>query len=281
MHDLVSSCLDSFLTGHIHEAHAQLSAEGNIKENIYNETAAAAAAETTSAADMAGDDTTSDSSSQASGFTADADIIDDYLKPPSMHCNWHPLTVVVGVPALPKGALVEVQPEACTVEAMTHREPSHGSGDEEEGGTRPERSCWASRLVNRESALQGASTVHCSSLTSHEMYLCCQVVFDSQIGSVVDSMECVVEGLSNRLTEDGMPAQHVISCTVYSHTSIHASVNNVLSCFRKKWLQRHASEVPMVHVPVWLLMTGVGANLQVLPESVACIKLTAYRGNGL
>ena len=268
--------MDSFLTGDIHGAYSRFDAESeDIKENIHNGIPAAAAADTASEADMA-----SDSSSQASGFTTDADIIDDYLKAPSMRRQWHPLTLVVGVPALPKGALVEVQPEACTVEAMTHQEPSHGSSDEEEGNTSQERSCWGARLVNQEGPVQGASTVHCSSLTSHEVYLCCQVVFNSQPGSVAEIVECVVDSLSNRLKEAGMTTRHVVSCTAYSHTSSYASVNSALNCFQKVWLQKHESQVLVLHVPVWLLMTGVGAKLQANPESFTCLKLTAHRGNG-
>ena len=280
LHDVVSSCLDSFLTGDIHGAYFRFDAESeDIRENIHNGVPAAAA-DTASEADMAGDDITSDSSSQASGFTTDADIIDDYLKAPSMRRQWHPLTLVVGVPALPKGALVEVQPEACTVEAMTHQEPAHGSSDEEEGDTSQERSCWGARLINQEGPMQGASTAHCSSLTSHEVYLCCQVVFDSQPGSVVETVECLVDSLSNRLKEAGMTTQHIVSCTAYSHTSSYASVKSALTCFQKLWLQKHESEVLVLHVPVWMLMTGVGAKFQAIPEAFTCLKLTAHRGNG-
>lgn len=280
VHDLISSCLDSFLAGDIDGAYAEFSAEDDIEKHIHELqlATAATAAETSAAADMACDDT-SDSSSQTSGLTADADIIDDYLKPPSMHRLWHPLTLVVGVPALPKGALVEVQPEACTVEAMTDLEPSHGSSEDEDGGTSQGRSNWAARLVNQEATPHGASTVRCSSLTSHEAYLCCQIVFDSQIGSVVDSVECLVDSLSATLTEAGMTTQHVASCTVYSHTSRYAHVNDVLLSFQKQWLQKHAFEVLVLHVPVWLLMTGMGAKLQVLPESFICVRLTACGGD--
>lgn len=282
MHGLIISCLDSFLSGNIHQASTQFTADLTVKADASSEQQLAPAA--AAAAATAGD-TASDDSSQASGTTADTDIIDEYLKPPSMHRRWQPLMVVVGVAALPKGALVEVQPEACTVEAMTHLGSSHGSSDDDddEGRGRNQaqheqarRSDWAAQLVNQECALQGVSSGCCSCLTSHEVYLCCQVVFDVETGNLADCLDCVVDTLSDRLAETGMTPQHVVSCTVYSHTSTYVSANKMLGCFQRHWLQKHACELLMLHVPVWLLMTGVGTKLEQLPESYTCMKLIAH-----
>lgn len=285
MQDLVSSCLDSFLTGDIHTAYAQSTAGLDMREgaDLKLQPASASVADAGSAAVTAGDDTSSDSSSQASGITADGDVIDDYLRSPSMHRNWQPLTLVVGVAALPKGALVEVQPEACTVEAMTHLESSDGSSDDEEGGRslaeheQTSKSNWAGRLLNQEGTLQGANRGYYTSLASQRMYLCCQVVFNVEVGSVGHNMECIVGIFSDRLAEAGMTAQHVIQCTVYSHTSTYALADNLLSCFQEHWLQKHVSALPVLHVPAWLLITAVGAKMQLLPECFACMKLTAHQ----
>lgn len=287
---LITSCLNSFLTSNIHQMFTQLTANLTAREDAISGQQLTAAEDTTTAA--ACEDAVSDSSSQASEITADGDIIDDYLKPPSMHRGWQPLMLVVGVASLPKGALVEVQPEACTVEVMTHMGSSHGSSDdddEEEGCMRQaqheqlRRTDWASRLVNQEGALQGASSGYCSSLTSRNMYLCCQVVLqtDAASGSLDDNMECVVASLSDMLAEAGMTAQHVVSCTAYSHASAYASADKMLSCLRKQWVQRHGCVLLILHMPVWLLMTGIGTKLQSLPGSRTCMKLTAHQGDDL
>ena len=287
MHGLITSCWNSFLTGNIHQAFTEFTADVGVRGVSSCEQQLALPAD--AAAATAGDDTASDSSSQASEITADGDIIDDYLIPPSMHRDWQPLTLVLGVAALPKGALVEVQPDACTVEAMTHLGFSHGSSDDEdeEGAVnqaehqQASRSDWASQLVNQTCVLQGASSGYCSCLTSHEVYLCCQVVFDVESGSLEESLECAVDTLSDRLAEAGMTAQHAVSCTVYSHTSAHAPADKMLSSLQRHWLQKHACELLFLHVPVWLLMTGVGTKLQQLPDSCTCMKLTAHRGDNL
>ena len=287
MHDLVTSCWDSFLTGNVHQAFTEFTADKTIKGAGSSGQQLASAAD--AAAATADDDPASDRSSQASEITADGDIIDDYLKPPSMHRDWQPLTLVVGVAALPKGALVEVQPEACTLEAMTRLSLPHGSSsddDEERGNNQAQhehasRSDWAAHLVNQECALQGASNGHCSCLTSQQVYLCCQVVFDAESGSLEDSLECAVDTLSDRLAEAGMTAHYAVSCIMYSHTSAPASADKMLSCLQRQWLQKHACELLILHVPVWLLMTGVGTKIQQLPESYTCMKLTAHQSDNL
>ena len=282
MHEVIISCLDSFLSGNIHQESTQFTADLTVKADASSEQQLVPAAAAT-----AGNDTASDDSSQASGTTANSDIIDEYLKPPSMHRHWQPLMVVVGVAALPKGALVEVQPEACTVEAMTHLGSSQGSSsddddDQEERGRnqaqheQARRSDWAAQLVNQESSLHGVSSGCCSCLTSHNVYLCCQVVFDVESGNLENCLECVVDTLSDRLAEVGMTPQHVASCTVYSHISTCVSANKLLRCFQRHWLQKHACELLVLHVPVWLLMTGVGTKLEQLPEPYTCMKLTAH-----
>ena len=288
MPDVITNCLNSFLTGNIHQAFTQFTEKLTVTEVAISGQQLAPVEDTTTAA--AGDDAISDSSSQASEITADGDIIDDYLKPPSMHRGWQSLMLVVGVAALPKGALVEVQPEACTVEVMTHIGSSHGSSDDnddEEGCMRQaqheqtRRTDWAARLVNHEGALQGGdSSGYCSSLISRNMYLCCQVVIDAASGSLEDNMECVFASLSDILAwEAGMTAQHVVSCTVYSHASAYASADKMLSCLQEQWLQRHECALLILHLPVWLLMTGVGTKIQLLSESHICMKLTAHQGD--
>ena len=284
MHEVITSCLDSFLTGGVHQAFAQLTADPTVQEDVASEQQLAAAAEAAAAA-MAGDDTASESSSQTSGMSADSKITDAYLTPPSMHRDWEPLMLVVGVAALPKGALVEVQPQACTLEAMTRVGSSYGSSndnDEEERmhqakHEQASRSDWAAQLVNQEYALQGARTGHCSCLTSSQAYLCCQIMLDAESRSSEDISDYVVDFLSERLAEAGMSAQHVVSCTVYSHTSAYAPAEEMLSCFQRHWLQKHLCELLVLHVPIWLLMTGVGAKIKQAPESYTCVKLTAHQ----
>ena len=283
MHEVITSCLDSFLTGGVHQPFAQLTADLTVQDVVASEQQLAPAAE--AAAVMAGGDAASESSSQTSGISADSDITDAYLKPPSMHGDWEPLMLVVGVAALPKGALVEVQPQACTVEAMTRVGSSYGSSDdndEEEGmhqakHEQASRSDWAAQLVNQEYALQGASTGYCSCLTSSQAYLCCQITLDAESRSSEDISDYVVDFLSERLAEAGMSAQHVVSCTVYSHTSAYAPAEEMLSCFQRHWLQKHLCELLVLHVPIWLLMTGVGAKIKQAPESYTCVKLTAHQ----
>ena len=283
LHEVVTGCLGSFFSGVIHQAFTQLTVDLTVKEVAAAEQQLAPAAD--AAAARAGDDTASESSSQTSGIIADSDMTDAYLKPPSMQRDWHPLMLLVGVAALPKGALVELQPQACTVEAMTHLGSLHGSSnDDNEGGgmnqakhDQASRSDWAAQMVNQEYALQGASSGCCSCLTSNEAYLCCQIMFDVESGTPENGSEYVVDTLSDRLAEAGMTAQHIVSCTVYSHTSAYASADKMLSCFRRHWLQKHAFELLVLHVPVWLLMTGEGAKIKQAPESCTCMKLTAHQ----
>ena len=281
MHSLLSSCLSSFLTGAIHDSYAQLSAAtGNacsgyardVKEQLASEAEAAAAA---------GVESGSDYSSAATEMTADADIIDDYLKAPSMHCHWRPLTLVVGMPALPKGALVEVQPEACTVEAMTHQQSSHGSSDSEEEGADPQAgsSHWAARLVKLEGTLQSPSKGYWSSLVSYKAYLCCQLTFDTQCDNLDGCVGCIVDNLTDRLADAGLiPSQHLMSLTMYGN-ALASSAAEFCSCFGACWMQKHGFTAPMLCVPVWLMMTGLGAEIQATPQSYAFIKLTAHQCN--
>lgn len=289
--ELITSCLNSFLTGNIHQAFTEDSADLTMEEDVISGQQLMPAEDTTTAA--AGDDgAVGDRLSQASEITADGDIIDDYLKPPTMHRGWQPLMLVVGVAALPKGALVEVQPEACTVDVMTHMASSHGSSDDENEGEegcmrqaqheQTRRTDWAARLVNQEGPSQGASSGYCSSLTSRNMYLCCQVVMQTDAGSgSLEVMECLVASLSDMLAEAGMTAQHVVSCTAYSHASAYASAGKMLRCLQNQWLQTHDCALLILHLPVWLLMVGVGTEIQSLPESHTCMKLTAHQGDEL
>lgn len=288
MPDVITSCLNSFLKGNIHQAFTQFTANLTAREAAISGQQLPPAQDMTTA--TAGDDAVSGRASQVSQDTADGDIVDDYLKPPSMHRGWQPLMLVVGVAALPKGALVEVQPEACTVEVMTHMGSSHGSSDDEddEDGCMHQaqheharRTDWAAQLVNHKGALQGASIGYCSSLTSRNMYLCCQVVIDAASGGLEDNVDCMVASLSDALAGAGITPQHVVSCIAYSHASAYASADKMLSCLQKQWLQRHECVLLILHLPVWLLMIGVGTKSQSLSESHICMKLTAHQGDEL
>ena len=282
MHSLLSSCLRSFLAGDIHDSYAQITAATETASNGgAGDVAMQPALVTADAA--AGDESGSDNSSAASGITADADIIDDYLKAPSMSCHWQPLSLVVGMPALPKGALVEVQPEACTLEGMTHQKSSQDSSDDEEEGADSQAGSgnWAARLVNQEGTLQSPSKGYWSSLVSHKAYLCCQLTFDTQVDDLDGCAGRIVGNLTDRLADAALiPLQHLLSLTLYGNASA-SSLAHFCSSFHACWMQQHGFIAPMLYMPVWLMMTGLGAKLQELPRSYVCIKLTAHQFNTL
>ncbi|KAL0024275.1 hypothetical protein WJX79_002109 [Trebouxia sp. C0005] len=132
--------------------------------------------------------------------------------------HWQPLVLAVGVPALPKGALVEVQPMACTVDALTAQQAADTSSDEEvdsqQGGNH--LSSWASRLVNRVGSIEGDSAGRWSSLTSQGVYCCCQVELVVCKDSLDTVMGHVVHMLSSLLAGASLTAQNVVSLTAYA-----------------------------------------------------------------
>lgn len=284
---LISSCLSTFLSGAIDDEFAHMSPQSEAaanadcatqSQNDSNDSAAAATAAT--------DESDSVDHSEASDMTADADIVDDYLKPPVMHRHWQPLVLAVRVPALPKGALVEVQPVACTVDALTAQQAADTSSDEEGdsqlGGnhlnTKP--SNWASQLVNRVGSIEGVSAGRWSSLTSQGVYCCCQVEFDVCRDSLDTVMGHVVHRLSSVLAGACLIAQNVVSLTAYAQESLAIPSGQLRSSFHAVWKAQHAHELPFIVVPVWsvVAVTGTGADLQKHADSKThiCFRLVAH-----
>ena len=273
--------MKSFLDGSIDDAFADVTQAADTAAvcdlSFDNDCTVQAA---TAAADSADDEVQSD----VSANTADADIVDDYLKPPVMHCHWQPLALVVGVPALPRGALVEVQPQACTVEATTY-EASVTSNDDESVGQSEEqdqigssnRSDWGRQLMNTDGLVGSNGTGHWSSLTSHEAYCCCQVVFGAQRNSLESDLGQVMQTLSNSLAAAGLTAEHVISLTAYAHETHGSILQQIESSFQAHWEAYHAQQVPLVLIPVWLMMSGVGAELTTNTHSQVCFRLIAHQ----
>ncbi len=284
---LISSCLSTFLSGGIDDEFAKMSPQSEAAANAdcathsqddCNHSAAAATAAT--------DESDSVEQSEDSDMTADADIVDDYLKPPVMHRHWQPLVLAVGVPALPKGALVEVQPVACTVDALTAQQAADTSSDEEvdiqHGGNHlnTEQSNWASRLMNRVGSIEGDSAGRWSSLTSQGVYCCCQVELDVCKDSLDTVMGHVVHMLSSLLAGASLTAQNVVSLTAYAQESLAIHSGQVRSSFHAVWKAQHAHELPLMVVPVWSVVpvTGAGADLQTHADSKThiCFRLVAH-----
>lgn len=284
---LISSCMSTFLSGGIDEEFANMNPPA---EAAANADCAAQSQDdsdhSASAATEAIDESDSVDQSKDSNMPADADIVDDYLKPPVMHRHWQPLVLAVGVPALPKGALVEVQPVACTVDALTAQQAADTSSDEEvdsqQGGNHlnAERSNWASRLMNRVGSIEGDSAGRWSSLTSHGVYCCCQVELDVCKDSLDTVMGHVVHMLSNLLAGACLTAQNVVSLTAYAQESLALPSGQVQSSFHAVWKAQHAHELPLMVVPVWSVVpvSGTGADLQTHADSKThiCFRLVAH-----
>ncbi len=285
---LISSCLSTCLSGGIDEEFAKMGLQSEAAANAdcasrsqddSNHTVAAATAAT--------DESDSVDHSEASDMTADADIVDDYLKPPVMHRHWQPLVLAVRVPALPRGALVEVQPVACTVDALTAQQAAYTSSDEEgdsqQGGNHLNtgQSNRASRLMNRVGSIEGDSAGRWSSLTSQGVYCCCQVELDVSEESLDKVMGHVVRMLSNLLAGANLTSQNVVSLTAYAQESLAIPSGQVQSSFHAVWKAQHAHELPLMVVPVWSVVpvTGTGADLQKHAESKThiCFRLVAHR----
>ena len=284
---LISSCLSTFLSGGINEEFAKMNSQSEAAVNAdcathsqddSNHSAAAATAAT--------DESDSVDQSDDSHMTADADIVDDYLKPPVMHRHWQPLVLVVGVSALPKGALVEVQPVACTVNALTAQQAADTSSDEEVDGQQgghclnTKQSNWASHLVNRVGSIEGDSAGRWSSLTSQGVYCCCQVELDVCKDSLGTDMGHVVHMLSSSLAGASLTAQNVVSLTAYAQESSAVPSGQIWSSFHAVWKAQHAHELPLMVVPVWSVVpvTGNGADLQTHADSRThiCFRLVAH-----
>ena len=284
---LISSCLSTCLSGGIDEEFAKMGLHSEAAANAdcasrsqddSNHTVAAATAAT--------DESDSVDHSEASDMTADADIVDDYLKPPVMHRHWQPLVLAVRVPALPRGALVEVQPVACTVDALTAQQAAYTSSDEEgdsqQGGNHlnTKQSNWARRLVNRVGSIEDCSAGRWSSLTSQGAYCCCHVELDVCKDSLDTVMGHAVHMLSTLLAGAGLTAQNVVSLTAYAQESLAIPSGQVRSSFHAVWKEQHAHEVPLMVVPVWSVVpvTGTGADFQKHSHSKAhiCFRLVAH-----
>lgn len=279
----IGSCLQAFLNGDMQHAYEQdsltaRSSSAAIKHGILNHQAAPAAA----------DESEDDSQYAASEATADADVIDDYLQPPIMHRHWQPLLLVARTPALPKGALVEVQPEACNLEAFTASPSSESSSDEEDdqnlqsiqGSERfiSKRSAnWARYIANDGDVPPGNDSMSCSSLTSVGAYCCCQAVLCVHAKPVGSSMQDVVRILSNALTAAKLTAQDVTSMTMFVHEGLEHFQHEIRKAFQVCWTSQHNQGMPLLCVLVKSLASGVGVRVGNHPQSAILLRLIAHK----
>ena len=174
----ISSCLESFLAGKIDDADGRDRSSGS-SSGVEHQ--AAGFLEATEAAAESEDDDVSAFSDR----TADADVIDDYLKPPVKYRHWQPLVLVLGVPAIHKGALIEVQPEVCTQDALDGSgglSDSSSDDNADEAERQPgshaavnHRTAWAQKLVTNNGSLHGYESTSWASLSSIGAYCACQV----------------------------------------------------------------------------------------------------------
>ena len=279
----ISSCLEAFLNGDVQHTYeksspAVTSSNSEIKATLPDDQAAARAA----------DDSEDDSQYAASEATADADVIDDYLMPPTMHRHWQPLVSVVGVPALPKGALVEVQPEACNLEALNESQSigSDDSSDDDQArqlsqgndhviGKR--RASWASLLVSDGDVSPGNSSTSWSSLTSVGAYCCCQAVLCIHAESVNSSMQDAVHMLSNALAAAQLTAEDVTSMTVFMHEGLEHLQYEVRKAFQLCWTLQCNQRMPYLCVLVKSLASGEGVRVRNHPQSTVLFRLIAHK----
>ena len=240
------------------------------------------------AAPAAADESEDDSQCAASEATADADVIDDYLQPPIMQCHWQPLVLVVGVPALPKDALVEVQPEACNLEAFAESQSSDSNSSSDDDQTRQlspgsgpfmakRRANWGRYLVSDGDSSPGNDSMSWSSLTSVGAYCCCQAVLCVHAEHVGSSMQDAVRILGNALTAAKLTAQDVTSMTMFTHEGRGHLQHEVRKAFQVCWTLQHHQEMPLLCVLVKSLASGVGVHVTGHPESAVLFRLIAHK----
>lgn len=296
----VASCLNTFLNEDIHTSfrdmhlstdrqpdnHASLSSDLGTRQSVIHDTASGAA----SAARAASSD---EDASCEDDVSIDADAIDDYLKPPVMHRHWQPLVTVIGVPALPKGALVEVQPEAFTVDALTTPASSSSSSDDDDeagvdavrGSTHAQTassrmSGWPGQLQHEQSLDGEHNGMQWQSLTSHGVYCSCQISFSvgDNLNAVKASFQDAADVAVQKLTSAGLTAGHVMHACIYVQHLGHAEQQQLESAFDSRWWS-HDHTLKMLVVSASSISCGLGSELHAPKQSEALLQLTAHAGH--
>lgn len=296
----VTSCLDAFLTGEINERHSQMSPNtvaqsveqagilptqnqaGSDSSDVANNRDTAAIGEACTGDDSCADD-----------VSIDADAIDDYLKPPAMHRHWQPLVLVIGVPALPKGALVEVQPEAFTVDAITQlASSSSSSGSSDDDGTFSadardinvdvqrdgnRMQGWAGQLQHSQSMTGGQRGLNWHSLMAPGIYCCCQISFgvSDDLGTLRDSVQAAVTAATERLQVAGLAAKHVMHACIYAQLQHQNKTQQVKNMWDDVWQAHHGAVLPIPVIPVSYIFSSLGCQVQQVEQPQVCLLLTA------
>ena len=296
----VRAGLDSYLNGDIDTAFQALNLDTHDKQCGQSDVMTAAnSVQQFGSSQVATDGASSDDDemSHADDMSNDADAINDYLKPPVMHRHWQPLVTVVEVPALPKGALVEVQPEAFTVHAIAPIASSSSSSDEDDDDSRlgeagemqPGRHAqtdtsrmqsWPGQLRSHQHAGGGQQEVQCQSLVSLQTYCSCQVSFQvssDTLGAVREVAAAAVGVITQQLKRAGLTAQHVMHACLYVHQMSHLRQEQLRIVFDKVWQSRHGSRLEVLPVQVSSISSGVGSQLVQLQQLGVHLQLTANR----
>lgn len=233
--------------------------------------------------------------------SVDAEVVDDYLKPPVMHRHWQPLVITVGVPALPKGALVEVQPEAFTVDAVT-QSVSFSSDDEEEaeaedvnrgghdegagltGHAQNHRQKqlvrmpgWPGQLVHEHGSSQGPDVVQWLSLAAVGSYCCCLISFRHSDDLLVlrDSIVAAQHATGDCLSKAGLSEQHIWQATVYTQWLGGIGREQFCNMLDEVWQVQCSCKLAAICVPVSHVCVGSGPNLRQIHEHHV-LQLTAH-----
>ena len=292
--------LDSYLNGDIDAAFQALNLDTHDEQCRKTDVmTVASSAHQLSSSQAATDGASSDDNetSDADDMSNDADAIDDYLKPPVMHRHWQPLVTVVEVPALPKGALVEVQPEAFTVHATAASASSSSSSDEDDDdsrlavavGMQPGRHAqtdssrmqsWPGQLQNHQHAGGGHQEVQWHSLISLQTFCSCQVGFQvssDTLGAGRDVVAAAIGVITEQLKCAGLTAQHVMHAFLYVHQMSQLCQEQLRSVFDEVWQSHHGSRLEVLPVQVSSISSGVGSQLVQLQQMGVHLQLTANR----
>lgn len=292
--------LDSYLNGKIDTAFQALSLETHDEQCRSSDVmTVASSVHQFSSSQVATDGASSDDNetSHADDISNDADAIDDYLKPPVMHRHWQPLVTVVEVTALPKGALVEVQPEAFTVHAINQTASSSSCSDEGDddnhlgvaGGMQPGRHAqtdssrmqsWPGRLQNHQQTGSGQHQVQWQSLISLQTFCSCRVGFQvssDTLGAGRDVVAAAVGVITEQLKCAGLTAQHVMHACLYVHQMSPLRQQQLRIVFDEVWQSHHGNRLQVLFIQVSSISFGVGSQLVQLPQTGVYLQLTANK----
>lgn len=294
----VTSCLKAFLKGCIDEEfqRSNLSTGSQqAQQSCRMLQEAEVTRDNANGVDCPNDSAEASGSDSGGDVSTDADAIDDYLKPPVMHRHWQPLVTIVGVPALPKGALVEVQPEAFTVDAVAEAASSSSSSDDDNGsdhssiaGLRQSHAPaqtdnnrmqgWPGQLQHEQSIANAPSGVCWSSLIAGGTYCCCQISFEvcEDASGLHESACMAMRAAGDRLQAAGLAAKHIMQACMHVQQLSQDKQQKVKKLFQDVWHAQHGVRVPLLLLPVSHIFSGSGSELQQVTASQASLHLTAH-----